>query len=71
MQSGSLVGYIYDRWGIAAVEATWREGTLGLVRHTAVSLEAILDGWHELLLSTEYAGPAPDWHDVIMNGCPQ
>ena len=68
-QSPALISYVYNRWGTAAVETTWRDGTRGLTRHTDMTLGTILQDWRSQLLSTDYVRPPADWHDVMMDGC--
>ena len=70
IQSPAFIGYLYDRWGLGAVETTWRGGTAGLARQTKMTLETILQEWRAHLLSTDDLQFAHNWTDILMNSCP-
>ena len=67
--SGSLVGFLYETYGVEAIHRIWQQGGDAIETVTGASLNAIDARWRAWLENVESDVEPEEWRRVIDDGC--
>lgn len=68
VQGASMVQYIYDTYGVAALKRIWKEGWQSTQRATGISPDELQRGWLSCISQPQYRR-AVDWSVIHASGC--
>ncbi|HZH66647.1 MAG TPA: hypothetical protein VEY10_17280 [Flavisolibacter sp.] len=68
LQSASLVKYIYDTYGIAALKAFWQKGLQESINIIGIPAPVLEKNWRDYIDQEKYEVPI-DWNKIKESGC--
>ncbi|MBF9236186.1 hypothetical protein I2I05_02145 [Hymenobacter sp. BT683] len=69
LQSGSVVQYVHDTYGIAAVRCLWRGGLAASAAATGLTPEQLDAAWRAYLRRSGFHPRPVDWNRIKRHGC--
>lgn len=68
LQGASMVKYLYDRYGVAALKSIWKTGWQGVKPVTGVSPAELQRRWLAFIGQPEYR-TSVNWNNIAASGC--
>jgi hypothetical protein len=68
LQSASLVKYIYDNYGVAALKSLWQKGWQDAINSTGMPASVLEEKWKDHISQKKYKAVV-DWNKIKESGC--